>query len=114
MNRRDFLKVGAVLSAAVLVPLNVAGSLAGSLTEVRHGDRLYRGTSEGELYMSEDEGQTWNLHTSFGSGLSVEHLWVNFWGQLQARLGIAGHSFELSLAKEGKIWRTMTRSGGSS
>ena len=114
MNRRDFLKVGVVLSAAVLVPLNVAGSLAGSLTEVRHGDQLYRGTPQGEIFVSEDEGQTWKLHTSFGSGLSVQHLRVNFWGQLQARLGIAGHSFELSLAKEGKIWRTMTLLGGSS
>ena len=114
MNRRDFLKVGVVLSAAVLAPLNVAGSLAGCLTEVRHGDQLYRGAPGGEIYVSEDEGQTWKLHTSFGPSLSVQHLWVNFWGQLQARLGIAGHSFDLSLAKDGKIWRTMTLAGGPS
>jgi len=106
MNRRDFLRVGAVASAAVLVPLNLAGSLAGPLTEVRHGDYLYRGTSDGEIYVSEDAGQTWTLHTSFGSDLSVLQLWVNLWGQLQARLGIGGHSFELALAKEGRIWRT--------
>ena len=107
MNRRDFLKIGTVVSAAVLVPLNIAGSLAGPLTEVRHGDQLYRGTLSGEIYVSKDEGQTWTLHTSFGSGLSVLHLWVNLWGQLQARLGIAGHSFELALAKEARIWRTI-------
>jgi hypothetical protein len=114
MNRRDFLKAGAVFSAAVLVPLNVAGSLAGSPAEVRYADQLYRGTSDGEIYVSEDEGQTWKLHTSFGADLSVLHLWVNFWGQLQARLGIAGHSFDLSLAKDGRIWRTMTLVGGPS
>ena len=107
MNRRDFLKVGAIVSAAVLAPLNVAGSLASHPLEVRHGDQLYRGTSDGKIYVSEDAGQTWKLHTSFGSSLSILHLWVNLWGHLQARLGLGGHSFELTLAREGRIWRTI-------
>lgn len=106
MNRRDFLKVGTVISAAVLVPLNAASSLASPPLEVRHGDQLYRGTSDGKIYVSEDVGQTWKLHTNFGSSLSILHLWVNLWGQLQTQLGIAGHSFELVLAQEGRIWRT--------
>jgi hypothetical protein len=75
--------------------------------EVRHGDQLYRGTPDGEIYFSKDEGQTWALHTSFGSNLSVLGLWVNIWGQLQAQLGIAGHSFELALANEDRTWRTI-------
>lgn len=107
MNRRDFLKVGLVVSATVLAPLNVTGSLAGPLTEVRYGDQLYRGTSDGKIYVSEDAGQAWTLHTSFGPDLSIQHLWVNLWGQLQTRLGIAGHSFELELAKDNKLWRTV-------
>ena len=96
-----------MLSTVMLVPLNIAGSLAGRLTEVRHGDQLYRGTSDGKIYVSVDAGQTWTLHTNFGPGLSIQHLWVNLWGQLQAQLGIAGHSFELALAKDNKIWRTV-------
>src|SRR5262249_36546824 len=99
--------IGTLVSAAVLAPLNIAGSLAGPLTQVRHGDQLYRGTPDGETYLSKDEGQTWPLHTSFDSDLSVLHLWVNLWGQLQAGLGIAGNSFELALAKEDRIWRTL-------
>lgn len=106
MNRRDFLKVSAVVSAAVLVPLQAASHLATRFVEVRHGDQLYRGAPDGQIHVSDDAGQTWRLHTDFGSDLSIQHLGVNLWGQLQAQLGIAGHSFDLIFVKEASVWRT--------
>lgn len=106
MYRRDFLKIGGVLSAAVFVPV---GSLAKRLSlpvEVEAHGKLFRGTPDGKIYVSRDAGKNWQLHTNFGSDFSIEGLSVNFWGQVRAQLSFANYSFDLLLAQSGNTWKT--------
>ena len=107
MNRRDFLKVGTVLLAAFLVPLHATSSRASPPLEARSGDKLYRGTSDGKIYVSANQGKHWQLHTNFGSAFSIFDLAADYKEQVHAQLGFAGYSFELALAQEGNIWRTV-------
>ena len=105
MYRRDFLKLSGLLSAAVFIQFNALANTASFPVEAQ--GKLFRSTSDGKIYMSGDAGKSWQLHTNFGSEISILELRTNFWGQVQTQLGIAGHSFKLALAHEGKIWKTV-------
>jgi hypothetical protein len=107
MYRRDFLKLSGLLSAAALMPFNSLAKAVSSPAEVDVQGRLYRGTSDGKIFISPDAGKTWQLHTNFGSDFSIVHLGLNFWGELEAQLGFAGNSFEVALGKNGKAWKAM-------
>ena len=107
MVRREFLKSSGLLSAALFVQFHPLGKVTSLPALVESQGKYYRSTSDGKIHVSTDSGKSWQLHTNFGSDFSIQHLWVDLWGQVQAQLGFAGHSFELTLAREGKIWRTM-------
>lgn len=107
MYRRDFLKLGGLFSAAVMIGFNSLAKAVSFPVEVEAHGKLFRSTSEGKIYVSGDAGKSWQMHTNFGADISILDLRTNFWGQLQTQLGIAGHSFKLALAPEGKIWRTI-------
>ena len=107
MYRRDFLKLSGLLSAAVFMQFNPLGKAASLPVEVESQGKLYRGTADGKIYISADTGESWQLHTNFGSGFPVLHLTADFWGQVYARLGFESRSFELALVQNGKTWRAM-------
>jgi hypothetical protein len=106
MNRRDFLKVGGVLSTAALVAINPVGSLARLPVEIRQQGKVYRGTPDGRFYVSSDDGKSWKLHTNFGVEFSFLALNAYHSG-LQAQLEFKGNTFELALGKQDNIWRTV-------
>jgi hypothetical protein len=106
MYRRDFLKLGGLLSAAVFMPLNSLAKAVSFPLEVEAQGKLFRGTLDGKIYISADAGKSWQLHTNFGSHVSLLDLRTNFWGQLQTQLETAGYNFELVLAQTGKGWKT--------
>ncbi|MBL8061493.1 MAG: hypothetical protein JNK32_00620 [Anaerolineales bacterium] len=107
MNRRDFLKVGGLLSAALLLQLSPLGQTAYLPVEAQTGGKLYRGTSDGRVLISSDAGKSWQLHSNFGSMIDILGLTVDLQGQLFAQLGFKGHHFELVLAQNGtNTWRT--------
>jgi hypothetical protein len=107
MNRRDFLKVGGLFSAALLFQSSSFGTIAPLVIEAQAGGKLYR-AADGKILISHDSGGTWQLHTNFGSIIDVLDLSVNTQGQLFAQLGFQGHRFELALAQDGmNIWRTV-------
>ena len=106
MNRRDFLKLGGLASAALFVQFNLLGGITTRPIEVEsHGIR-YRGDSDGKIMISTDEGKTWQLHTNFGSEFSIRSLITDIWGQVNAQLEFEGYSFDLILAQNGNSWRT--------
>lgn len=107
MNRRDFLKVSGILSTATFVAFTAAGSVAHLPIEIQSGDKLYRGTFDGKFLISEDGGKNWQLHTNFGYDLPILNLRSDLSGRVHAQLGFAGHSFELALTKDSKIWKTV-------
>jgi len=107
MVRREFLKLSGLFSAALLVQIHPLRKATSFPAEVVSQGKHYRANSDGKIYVSADAGKSWQLHTNFGSDFSILDLWTDLWGQVQVQLGFAGRSFILTLAREGKIWRTM-------
>lgn len=108
MNRRDFLKIGGLLSAALLLQLSPVGKMASQPIQAQAGGKLYRATSDGRILISSDAGKSWQLHTNFGPIVDILDLTVDLQGELFAQLGFKGHRFELALAQNGtNTWRTV-------
>lgn len=107
MYRRDFLKIGGLLSAALLLQFNPLDSFAFQPVEVEAHGNLYRGASDGRILVSSDLGKTWQLHTNFGADFAIIGLSTNYGGQLRAQLEFAGNPFELALAQNSKTWKTI-------
>jgi len=107
MYRREFLKLSGLLSASLFIQINPLGKMVSRPIEVESQGKLYRGTSDGKIYVSANAGKSWQLHTNFGSAFSIFSLTTDYREQVQAQLGFEGHSFELALAQNGAIWRTV-------
>lgn len=109
--RRDFLKVlGTGLasvwalsaSSAPLTSWLLAPQLAGQTT---FGSSLLRGTQNGQIFQSLDQGQTWQVRVSFGAHCAIRNLFTQD-GQIYAQLALAGHNFWL-ISKDAQTWRTL-------
>lgn len=107
MYRRDFLKLGGLLSVTLFMQFNPLKKGLYLPAEVSSRGTLYRGTSDGKVYTSSDAGKNWQLHTNFGAAYSVHGLTVDLSEQIYAQLDFGGHSFELALAPNGKAWMTV-------
>ena|ERR1041385_3338196 len=106
MERRDFLKLSGLFSAAVFMRFHSLAQVVAFPVEVEAAGKLFRATPEGKIYISGDAGKNWQLHTNFGAHVAILDLRTNFWGQLQTQLETAGYNFELVLAQTGKGWKT--------
>jgi hypothetical protein len=107
MKRRDFLKIGGLVSAALWVSIGPLGHIAKLPVELGVRNILYRGTLDGNIHISEDAGKTWRLHTRFGHEYFVQNLFVDMSEQVHAQMGFAGRSFDLVLAQDGRNWKTV-------
>jgi hypothetical protein len=107
MVRRDFLKLGVVLSAAMLVQFSPLSKMKEFSVEAQVGGRVYRGTSDGRIYVSENAGKTWQIHTAFGSEFSVLDLSADLHENIHTLLGFSGSSFQLTCSSNDKVWRTV-------
>jgi hypothetical protein len=106
MQRREFLKLSGLFSAAFFTQLNVA-RISTRPIEAEAQGRIYRAAPHGKIFVSADSGKSWQLHTNFGTEMIITDLTPDDRGQIHAQLGFAGHSFELVLAPNGKTWRAM-------
>lgn len=104
MDRREFLKLGGVLSAVLFLQTNPVGKMVALPSFVEVNGKMYRGTPDGKIYSSTDHGRRWNLMVNFGSDYSVTHLSTNRSGQLYAGLQYAGREFNINLLDDGKTW----------
>ena len=107
MVRRDFLKLGGIFSAVVAATAVPALAVAARPVEAELNGRTYRGTSDGKIYVSEDAGQSWTLHSQFGTQLSVRQLYVDFRQRLAAVLDCEGYDFRIALAPDARTWHTV-------
>ena len=107
MYRRDFLKISGLFSATVLMQFNSLEKEFSLPVETEAQGKLFRGTSNGRIYVSTNGGRDWELHSNFGAEISVYGLASKHSDQVHAQLGFANHSFELALAPNGKLWRTV-------
>jgi len=110
--RRDFLKVmGAGLASAwalsaASAPVTSWFGFPQLVAQTAFGSSLLRGTQDGKVFQSLDQGQTWQLLASFGSHCAVNNLLTRS-GQLYIQLAVAGHTFWLS-STDARSWRTLS------
>jgi hypothetical protein len=111
MNRRDFLKLATVGSAAVVTTrfirrfsfISPGVFMPGDLA-VRLGGKLFKGTADGRILVSKDGGQAWHCAANFGEACQVRDIYAAG-GRLYARIGCPGGVFGL-VSVDGAVWRT--------
>jgi len=110
--RRDFLK----LMAAGLASTWALSASSAPLTnwflspamtaQTTFGSLLLRGTSNGQIMQSQDQGKSWQLLIAFSEHFDVRSL-VTKDGQVFAQMAVSGHTFWLS-SQDAKTWRTLS------
>jgi hypothetical protein len=105
MNRRDFLKVGGLFSTALVLQFNSPGK-AIIPVEVQAGSKHYRTARDGRVFISENAGKTWQMHTDFGSEFTVLDMTADAYENIHALFEFSGYTFQLILSPNDKAWRT--------
>jgi len=105
MNRRNFLKVSGLSYGLLLLLVSPkAGKLMDLRTQADAAGKLYRGTLDGKIYKSEDQGRSWDLHTNFGDQYAILGFSTKRNGQIVAHLAYQFRDFDLLLAQNEKFW----------
>jgi hypothetical protein len=109
LNRRDFLKfTGIVLASGVVLSNHQAIEQVFRLVvdaQIRFGKQLLRGTSEGTILSSSDDGATWNKLVGFGEAHPILQFEQRD-EQVYANLGVGSHNFWLR-SHDGRKWFTV-------
>ena len=107
MQRRDFLKLsGAALGSTFLLTgfFRLVSALP---VEAQFRGKHFRGyRSDGDIFVSEDAGETWQLHTRLGPQYSIDDLFVDSDHQIYAQISFMQYGFQLFLSEDGKQWKT--------
>ena len=112
LSRRNFLKVSG-LTAGALAALRLPkwfslalehGAQSAPETGGIQSRKLYRGGEAGSIFMSQDAGQTWQLHSRFGPAYSIQNIFTDANGQIYLLAGFKEHTFELVLSKNEQAW----------
>jgi len=108
MQRREFLKLsGAALGSTVLLA-GLFHKLSTLPVEAQSRGKNYRGyRSDGDIFVSTDAGETWQLHVKLGPEYSIDNLFVDSTDQLYARVGFMQYHFDLFLSEDGTQWKTV-------
>ena len=107
MYRREFMKLNGLLSVAALMPMARIAQAIFLPIEVQSQGKLYRSSADGKIYVSVNQGKSWQLHTNFGADFSIAKLATDLWQSVYVQLEYAGYSFHLKLDSNGKDWKTM-------
>ena len=107
MQRREFLKLAGAALGSALVLTGSSRQLAALPVEANFKGRHFRGyQSDGDIFVSEDDGETWQLHARLGSEYSIEDLFVDTSDRMYARVGYLQYRFQLFLSEDGQQWKT--------
>ncbi len=106
MNRRDFIKLGGASTLAFVFGFGGLDVLANLPVEMAVQGKVYRGTHDGKIFVSEDNSQTWKLHTNLGSDFAIRRFSVDANNRVQAQVGYQKYTFQLALSKNGKFWNS--------
>lgn len=104
MNRRDVLKLGGAFSLALLLNASPLGKILHVPSHADAKGMLFRGSRNGCIYSSADNGKTWTVMTSFAPDILVRGVARDLNGQVYARLQYQGRSFDIHLLQDGKTW----------
>lgn len=104
MKRRDFLKLGSVVSALSYASVAPLGKMLSMPIETAAQGIIYRGTATGKIYTSKNGGKTWQLHTNLGKAYSVLDIFTARDGHLYTQVGFKQHNFFLVQTADRKYW----------
>lgn len=104
MNRRDFLKVGSLVSAFGLIAAGPLDKVFNVDSEAIAFGKIYRAANKGRVLVSNDKGKSWQLHTGFGSGYSVLDIFTATDNHLYVKIGHKSNKFYLVLTDDKKAW----------
>lgn len=104
LTRREFIKAAGI-STGILVTYPIISHAIHLFPEVRFGERLFRGTFDGIIQSSLDNGQSWEKTMNFGSHIQVVDFKVEQ-DRLIAKLKLGLHNF-LVESLDGRIWKTI-------
>jgi hypothetical protein len=104
MDRRDFLKVSGLASSSLFLISSPFKSVLKFPVQAAAKGKIFKGTSEGDVFVSEDGGGTWKLHTRFGPECPILDIYADHNGQVALQAGYKLYSFRLFLASNGKDW----------
>ena len=109
MQRRDFLKLSGVAFVSTLLLTELSRQVTALPVEAVSRGRHFRGyRNNGDILVSEDAGETWQLHTRLGSEYSIEDLFVDSDDQMHAQVGFLHYQFQLFLSEDGTQWKTLS------
>jgi hypothetical protein len=104
MNRRDFLKVTGLASSSMFLVSSPFKSFLKFPVQTIAKGKIFRGTLDGDVQVSEDGGKKWKLHARFGPECPILGLYTDRQERVYLQAGYKYHSFRLLLAKNGKDW----------
>lgn len=106
MNRRGFIKLSGLATVSFLTSSGVLEKLINQPAMAQLGNRIYKGTRNGEIVYSKNAGKTWQVHSNFGEEVSLLDLSVDQMNRVVAQLGYKNHIFHLRLTSDGLKWRS--------
>jgi hypothetical protein len=105
MDRREFLKAGGTLSTVLVFLSSPFKGFINRPIEYAAGGKTYRGTAGGDIYVSEDAGKSWQLHTRLGADYTISNIFSGRDGQIYLIVGYKTHTFHLRLNRDEKCWK---------
>jgi hypothetical protein len=107
MHRREFLKLSGATLASTVFLTGLFRLTAALPVEAQARGRHFRGyRNNGDIFVSEDAGETWQLHRRLGEQYSIDDLFVDAADQMYARVGFMGYQFQVFLSEDGTQWKT--------
>lgn len=104
LSRRQFIKIAGI-SAAVIVTYPLVDHALQLVPKITFQEQLFRGTFDGLIERSKDNGQSWEKMMNFGGHIQVEGFRI-VQERLIASLKLGHHSF-LVESMDGRIWKTI-------
>ncbi len=106
-SRRSFLKLSSMAAGALLfIPRPAPGTERSFTAYTEALGKKYRGTRDGRVLESVDNGRTWRQVANFGSHCMVQTLSLAR-GQIRAQIRVAGYPFWL-ISKDARVWYTVS------
>ena len=107
MRRREFLKLSGAALGSTLLLTGLSLQLGALPVEAQAQGKRFRGyRNDGDIFVSGDAGETWQLHTRLGPQYTIDDLFVDSEDQMYARVGFMQYHFQLFLSKDGTQWKT--------
>jgi hypothetical protein len=108
MQRREFLKLSGAAFGSTVLLLGLPQLVGAMPVETQAGDKRFRGYNhDGDIFISHDAGETWQLHTRLGSEYSISDFVVDYSDRVYVKVGFKGYHFHLVLSQTGDKWKTV-------